>query len=551
MPMTIVFMMESVLFTHLMALSSLKKYPLKLDRGKDCKILMHFGDKICGMLDKRLEEHLLTSSSKNGSVEEEESDRPSNSAEVNLPSATESNPQTSSGESTCPLKKRRTMSSGRPYVPALRSGAHAILVTLYEYTQVECRGEYLTKKDLIRLAQPHCDKSLSVPDSGSYYTAFSSMSVLIRKGLVDKYSSPARYRLTHEGVTLGQSLVAGGASLEPPASSALVEFRLSSSSTETSNSLSTSSSVGAPSVRPNNKSVADTRDTAAPLFTLKPSEYEVVLIVDNREHFGLGNAKQYILPALVSNKVTFDVRPLSVGDFVWIAREKGGDQREAVLDYIIERKRMDDLAGSITDGRYKEQKLRMKNSKLRKPIYLVEYYKTQANEKIKENALHQAVMNTQVIDDFFVKRCDNIKDCIAYVTLLHRQLVTLYQAKTIHVFSQDSLPSVQFDSADAEMCHIVYSDFNAAGAKSKPPTAGECWKRMLMCVPSLSLDKACRIVELYPTLAALVEAYRNARSEAERVKLLSSIKSGAAGRRFGDVLSRNVYTLFYTSEPLS
>lgn len=42
--------------------------------------------------------------SKNGSVEEEESDRPSNSAEVNLPSATESNPQTSSGESTCPLK---------------------------------------------------------------------------------------------------------------------------------------------------------------------------------------------------------------------------------------------------------------------------------------------------------------------------------------------------------------------------------------------------------------------------------------------------------------
>ena len=31
--------------------------------------------------------------------------------------------------------------------------------------------------------------------------------------------------------------------------------------------------------------------------------------------------------------------------------------REAVLDYIVERKRMDDLASSITDGRFREQKV--------------------------------------------------------------------------------------------------------------------------------------------------------------------------------------------------
>ena len=31
--------------------------------------------------------------------------------------------------------------------------------------------------------------------------------------------------------------------------------------------------------------------------------------------------------------------------------------REAVLEYIIERKRMDDLASSITDGRFREQKV--------------------------------------------------------------------------------------------------------------------------------------------------------------------------------------------------
>lgn len=31
--------------------------------------------------------------------------------------------------------------------------------------------------------------------------------------------------------------------------------------------------------------------------------------------------------------------------------------REIVLEYIVERKRMDDLAGSIVDGRYREQKV--------------------------------------------------------------------------------------------------------------------------------------------------------------------------------------------------
>ena len=33
------------------------------------------------------------------------------------------------------------------------------------------------------------------------------------------------------------------------------------------------------------------------------------------------------------------------------------DSREVVLEYIVERKRMDDLAGSITDGRFNEQKV--------------------------------------------------------------------------------------------------------------------------------------------------------------------------------------------------
>lgn len=54
--------------------------------------------------------------------------------------------------------------------------------------------------------------------------------------------------------------------------------------------------------------------------------------------------------------ILFEVRRLKIGDFAWIARcRKTKD--ELIIPYIIERKRMDDLSGSIIDGRFHEQKV--------------------------------------------------------------------------------------------------------------------------------------------------------------------------------------------------
>lgn len=82
--------------------------------------------------------------------------------------------------------------------------------------------------------------------------------------------------------------------------------------------------------------------------------------------------------------VKFSVRNLNVGDFLWIAKEivhvvpgnnckpcdfwflslslsidqlRLPESREIVLEYIIERKRMDDLSDSIIDRRFHEQKV--------------------------------------------------------------------------------------------------------------------------------------------------------------------------------------------------
>ncbi len=59
------------------------------------------------------------------------------------------------------------------------------------------------------------------------------------------------------------------------------------------------------------------------------------------------------------------------GDATWIARSNRNGQ-EWVLDYIIERKNVDDLFSSIKSTRYEQQKYWLKRCGLRHLMYLVE-----------------------------------------------------------------------------------------------------------------------------------------------------------------------------------
>lgn len=68
-----------------------------------------------------------------------------------------------------------------------------------------------------------------------------------------------------------------------------------------------------------------------------------------------------IIKELKIQNVNFEVRHLNVGDFLWICRD--ANKKELVLPYIVERKRMDDCAKSITDGRFHEQKVRLCTNK--------------------------------------------------------------------------------------------------------------------------------------------------------------------------------------------
>lgn len=88
--------------------------------------------------------------------------------------------------------------------------------------------------------------------------------------------------------------------------------------------------------------------------------YDIILVMDARE---IKNKRDddFIRDGLREKRIAVEVRALSIGDTAWIARSRNpahaGELRECVLDYVVERKRLDDLVSSIRDGRYDEQKV--------------------------------------------------------------------------------------------------------------------------------------------------------------------------------------------------
>ncbi|GIY06476.1 crossover junction endonuclease MUS81 [Caerostris darwini] len=279
-------------------------------------------------------------------------------------------------------------------------------------------------------------------------------------------------------------------------------------------------------------------------FYLLPGRFSILLCVDNCETLsGHGKSKQIFLSELKKCGVEYEVRKLHVGDFLWIARDSFDSEKELVLDFVVERKRMDDLAHSIKDGRFREQKFRMKNSGLRNPIYLVENCSGAKYLGLPESTLEQAMINTQICDGFNVKRTQGIKESVAYLSLVTKMLRSKYQDLTLMSGSRDI---VQKKSLSSNV-FMSFKDFNCSSVKNKSLTVKEMFAKHLLQFFGLSVDRAAAIVEIFKTPSDLLEAYEECHSENEKVQLISSIKYGLQKKNIGPALSRSIQQFYSPS----
>ncbi|XP_049281651.1 crossover junction endonuclease MUS81 [Anopheles funestus] len=281
-------------------------------------------------------------------------------------------------------------------------------------------------------------------------------------------------------------------------------------------------------------------DTLARNDFVRISHPNAILLVDTGETIGKSKSSLVrTLQQLAEHCIEHEVRRLSVGDFAWIVKDDSG--REFLLPYILERKRIDDLASSIKDGRFHEQKFRLKQCGLPNVIYLIEHLGNNRQVGVPEATLTQAALNTYV-QGFTVKYTENNHHSVLYLSVmtnfLNNSLKNKLYIDITHRVSPDNLPVFEFSSTTIPL--LLFDYFYKQSSKTRDCTVRDIFMKQLLQIKLLTIEKVNTIVEKYPTPQCLFRAYEQCNSETERHRMLN-LPYGPMKRMIGEKLSKIVY----------
>lgn len=318
-------------FTLRKAFQSLTAHPTKLRNGKEAEKLSGIGPFIAEKLEKKIQAYIRTGGVFEGYIGGEA---------VNNKENSKTNEQLENNDDRCLPGSNQTVKSVKPrapkeYIPTFRSGPYAMLLALYR--ALENNQDYLTKEQIMQKGQTHCSV---VMDEGTFSAINGAITTLTKKSLVKKLGVPPKYSLTQEGVELARKLLHGSGNEVCSIENSSQTICVNGEDTLESEIVATSLEIET--------------------FAWKANTYDVHLVMDNRE-VKSQREREFFADRLRSHGIPCEQRPLVLGDFAWVARKsiKAGliDAEEVVLDYIVERKRIDDFSSSITDGRFVEQKV--------------------------------------------------------------------------------------------------------------------------------------------------------------------------------------------------
>lgn len=488
--------------------------------------LRYIGPKICQTLEKKMMQYCQT----HGIT------MPDNPLTTTRFESPPSSPDISQTRKTALRRKPKL------WLPRYRSGSYAIILALRKNEKAEGKGAGMSKSDIISLAKPFSDSSFDTNHStGSFYSAWGGIKTLQKRELVTAPSMRApKYYLTEEGRRIANALrqvqKEKGEQVED----------LWSSDEEGENRET--------SLPDSHESDAEQTKDADSLFTNSvwlPGTFEIKLLVDNREVRNTAD-RTYFVNEIRSKGIDAHSRPLAVGDIMWIAEKKESGGEMAVLGHIVERKRIDDLVSSIKDGRFQEQKSRLRRSSLDHITYLIEEPQGYTLNQTFKKAVDTALAQTIALDNFFLKRTTGPEDTVKYLATMTRHLQQYYSSHSlqivnpnIYVFEKAMNQARQALQTNA-VC-IDYDSFSKALSKSGRMTLRRLYIRMLMTIRGLTLEKAVAIQKVYPTPQTLFVAYSAQGSETEKKLLIyNALKNSISKKRVTKQLSEKIYEVWGT-----
>lgn len=560
--------------TYKHAYDALRKCPMPFDHPSQLQQLKGFGPKLCERLTVQLQkhciennlempEHPMASKKRKGPGKA----RPTGATALD---GDDEDDKDGDGPMAPPAKKSKKV---KQYVPAYRSGAYALVVALSKEPEDAAVG--MSKQDLIDAAQPYSDSSFTAPsDPGKFYTAWSSMKTLLTRELVYERGRPTkRYALTDEGWEVAKKI-------EATTSGSSTSKKVEDNQNDLHN-LDDSRSPGQPAFSTRMGAIASTRmgaiadgddddppvekpnytdvvtdgpvlssDSSFPAFTsivLSPGTFSIHLLLDTRE-VRAKRDRDYLQEELAKKGVRPIVRALELGDVQWVAklhdadflRRNGAEGDEVVLDHIIERKRLDDLIGSIKDGRFREQKFRLKRSGVKYVTYLIEEISLdQAHYQKYEESVESAIASTQVVNGFSVKKTRGVDESIRYLVRMTSMLKKIYESRPLKVIptrvitAQNYLPLLSHLRAKEPRSdyYISYPAFASLASKSEMLTLRDLFLKMLMCTRGVTGEKAIEIQKIWKTPNDLVKAFDNCSASEDGMKKKREMISAHLGNK--------------------
>ncbi|KAI8374174.1 uncharacterized protein BYT42DRAFT_535155 [Radiomyces spectabilis] len=285
--------------------------------------------------------------------------------------------------------------------------------------------------------------------------------------------------------------------------------------------------------------------------SLAPDDYEILLVLDNRE-IKMRSNRDYIQDKLKDKGINVVKRSLELGDVIWVAREKGSNNpsQEIFLDFIVERKRMDDLISSIKDGRFQDQKLRLRRSGAEKVIYIIEEYNKEEAINFGAQAIQSAMSTTQVMDGFFLKRTATIDDTISYLVNVTKMVEKKYQGVTLyripeHLISRENYSDLKKQYNQPGQFHAIsYPVYNQLNSKYGASILQDLYMRMLMKIRGVSAEKALALIKTYPTPHALLKALASQSTTQGRLLARDVTRNGLSRRQWNASLSEKLWQVW-------
>ena len=306
--------------------------------------------------------------------------------------------------------------------------------------------------------------------------------------------------------------------------------------------------------------------------------YDVVLVIDTREVESKEN-RDKIAETLAANGIKVETRALRLGDMCWIARRRdglGGEEDECVLDYVIERKRLDDLCSSIKDGRYTEQcvsalflcrtrtdvasQFRLSNSCINRIFYIVEDWQLGKHMEYSGLQIMTAKSQIQVHNRFFLKETRQLSETIEFLATMTDVIASSHANRDLSIIPTRLLSKSSYSAFQAHLrkehptetfltSFAAYQDLND---KSASKTLREKFARMLLCVKGMSAERVSSVLEIWETPRKLWEALKadvevpdeSQKKPSKKVRgpetVFADRIQGEGRRKIGDALSREV-----------